>query len=159
MTTIASQHSRRTPRGGSQRTAEEWVRDLGDIPLNRILLTPAPGTATEAELLRLLEVDKQLCELVDGTLVEKPVGFFESQIAAALISFLMDFVIPRRLGAISGGDGPLRLAEGLVRLPGVAFVARERFVGKLPLEPIPSIAPDLAVEILSPSNAPREIER
>jgi energy-coupling factor transporter ATP-binding protein EcfA2 len=40
-------------------------------------LRPWPGTATEADLLRLVERDKRLCELIDGTLVEKPVGLIE----------------------------------------------------------------------------------
>jgi Uma2 family endonuclease len=120
--------------------------------------TPKPGSATEVDLLRKVEVDKQLCELVNGTLVEKPMGFYESLLAAALIRILGTFVEARNLGVVSAGDGPMRLRVGVVRLPDVAFVSRERFEGKLPLEPIPSIAPDLAVEVLSESNTRKEIE-
>jgi Uma2 family endonuclease len=140
------------------RTAADWLRDLGDVPLERILWSPRPGTATEADLLRKVEVDKQLCELVNGTLVEKPMGFYESLVAAALIRIIGTFVEARKLGVISAGDGPMRLRIGVVRLPDVAFIARERFQGKLPLEPIPSIAPDLAVEVLSESNTRKEID-
>src|SRR5256885_666916 len=64
------------------RTVADLVHELGDIPANRILLQPAPGTATEADLLRALDgANKVLCELVNGTLVEKPMGFQESRIA------------------------------------------------------------------------------
>jgi Uma2 family endonuclease len=140
-------------------TATEWLDDLGDVPLRRILFTPWPGTATEADLLRLAERGKRLCELINGTLVEKTMGFYESQVALALAYFLMNFVLPRRLGSVSGEAGMLRLAQRVVRMPDVAFISHQRFRGKLPLEPIPSIAPDLAVEILSESNTRKEMDR
>src|SRR5882672_3134055 len=79
--------------------AAEWLHSLGDIPLERIIVDPPPGMATEADLLRLVERDKRLCELIDGTLVEKPVGFWEGQIAAQLIIILGNFVNTHRLGA------------------------------------------------------------
>ena len=53
----------------------------GLVLLSRIRFDPWPGTATEADLLRFVERDKRLCELIDGTLVEKPVGWEESAIA------------------------------------------------------------------------------
>ena len=50
----------------------EWLASLGNVPMERIIFNPLPGTATETDLLRLIERDKRLCELIDGTLVEKP---------------------------------------------------------------------------------------
>ena len=47
--------------------AAEWLHSLGDVPLERIIVDPPPGTAAEADLLRLVEGDKRLCELIDGT--------------------------------------------------------------------------------------------
>lgn len=41
---------------------------LGHIPLQRIRCHPAPGTATEAEVLVHFHGEKRLCELVDGVL-------------------------------------------------------------------------------------------
>src|SRR5216117_2747372 len=137
------------PSGARYRTAAEWLEDLGDVPLSRVIFDPLPGTATERDLLYKCEVEKQLCELINGTLVEKPMGFYESMVAAALIQALMNFVTPRRLGAVTGEAGTMRLAPGRVRLPDVAFTSVARFAGKTPLEPIPSIAPDLAVEVWS----------
>jgi Uma2 family endonuclease len=138
----------------------EWLHDLGDIPLERIIMDPWLGTATEADLLRKVEVEKQLCELVDGTLIEKPMGYLESRIAAALIEFLGAFVRRHKLGHVTGEAGLMRLSRGLVRIPDVAFVSFERFPnGKIPRAPIPSLAPDLAVEILSKSNTAREMKR
>lgn len=60
--------------------AEEYVgsmadllQQLGDVPLHRIRVRPAPGTATEQDVLDALEgPQKRICELVDGVLIEKP---------------------------------------------------------------------------------------
>ena len=52
--------------------AAQWLRAFGDVPLERINFDPWPGTATGADLLVYVERDKRLCELIDGTLMEKP---------------------------------------------------------------------------------------
>jgi Uma2 family endonuclease len=54
----------------------------------------------------------------------------------------------------------MRLLPGLIRIPDVAFVRWARFPeGRLPREPIPSVAPDLAIEVLSESNTAAEMLR
>src|SRR4051794_29260175 len=83
-------------------TAVEWLDDLGDVPLERIIFTPWPGMATEADLLQKVEVEKRLCELVNGTLVEKPVGLYESQVAMWIGHFILQFIAGRHLGIVSG---------------------------------------------------------
>lgn len=45
--------------------AAEWHHALGDVPLERIVFDPVPGTATEADLLRFVERDERLCELIE----------------------------------------------------------------------------------------------
>jgi hypothetical protein len=61
------------------RTADEWLRSLGNVPLERIVFDPLPGTATIEETIHLVDGDEnRAVELVNGTLVEKPVGFKES---------------------------------------------------------------------------------
>ena len=87
-------------------------------------------------------------------------GYRESLLAVFLARILLDFVSPRNLGLVSGADGSVRLFPGLVRIPDVAFASWDRFPGrKIPDEPIPSLAPDLAVEVLSDSNTSAEMER
>lgn len=138
----------------------EWLAALGGVPLERIVFDPWPGTATEADLLVFVERDKRLVELIDNTLVEKPVGYLESFIAGVLIMHLNQFVLPRDLGVVTGEAGMMRLIAGRVRLPDVAFVSFDRLPGRtVPLEPIPSLAPDLAVEVLSESNTKAEIDQ
>jgi Uma2 family endonuclease len=128
--------------------------------LERIRLRPLPGTATEHDVLDIERRENRLCELVDGVLVEKAMGFQESILACALIEFLRAFVRPRKLGLVTGEAGMLRLSSRLVRIPDVAFVSWGRLPGRrLPSEPIPHLAPDLAVEVLSQSNTAREMDR
>lgn len=135
----------------------EWLRAFGDVPLERIIFDPWPGTATEADLLLFVERDKRLCELIDGTLVEKPVGYWEGVIAGYLITALNMFVLPRRLGAVSGADSTMRVVSGRVRLPDVGFTTAARLPKTR--EAIPSLAPELAVEVLSESNTKAEIDQ
>ena len=139
--------------------AAQWHAALGHVPLNRIVFNPPPGTATEQDLLRLADVDDRLCELVDGTLVEKPVGFYESEIAARLIAHLGMVVYPQDRGAITAGDGPIRMASGHVRMPDVSYVSFADVPGgRVPAAAIPTVPPTIAAEVLSPSNTRREIE-
>jgi Uma2 family endonuclease len=132
---------------------------LGDIPIERVRIPPLPGQATEADVLAALEQpQKRVCELIDGTLVEKAMGFRESQLALFLAGFLNAFVIPRNLGIVSGADGMMRLFAGRVRIPDIGFASWDRFPNRRrPPEPIPDLAPDLAVEVLSESNTRAEM--
>ena len=141
-------------------TLQDLVDRLGGIPLSRILARPAPGLATEADLLQENGGNRRLCELVDGTLVEKGMGLRESLLAGVILTMLREFVVPRNLGLVAGPDGTVRLFPGLVRVPDVAFVSWSRVPGgKVPQEAIPQLAPDLAVEVLSPSNTKAEMQR
>ncbi|HKI31029.1 MAG TPA: Uma2 family endonuclease [Gemmataceae bacterium] len=137
----------------------ELVEQLGDIPLERIRVRPPIGTATEADVLAALEAPrKRLCELIDGVLVEKAMGYSESVLAAHLIVLLDGFVRPRNLGLVTAPDGTIRLWAGRVRIPDVAFFSWDRVPGRrVPVEPIPTLAPDLAIEVLSRSNTPAEM--
>ncbi len=142
------------------RTLDDLLQRLGSVPPNRVRLTPMPGLATEKDVLTVDDREGRLCELVDGVLVEKTVGYRESLLACALIAALEDFVTKRSLGLVSGEAGFLRLFPGLVRIPDVAFVSWNRLPGQeVPTEPIPDLAPDLVVEILSRGNTAQEMAR
>jgi Uma2 family endonuclease len=141
------------------RTAADWWDALGEVPLSRIVFDPWPGTATEADVIRLDDHEDRLCELIDGTLVEKAMGFEESVLASRIVYFLLSFVVPRKLGLVSGEAGMMRLFAGRVRIPDVAFVSFDRLPNrKSPGVPIPDLYPDIAVEVLSDSNTRREME-
>ena len=141
-------------------TVADLLVHLDDIPATRIRLDPPPGTATEDDLLRLHDRENRLCELVDGVLVEKPMGFYESRLAVVIVQLLANFADSHDLGIVAGADGMVRLAPGLVRIPDVSFVCWEQLPdGRVPRDPIPDLSPDLAVEVLSRGNTPREMRR
>jgi Uma2 family endonuclease len=97
---------------------------------------------------------------VDGTLVEKTVGFPEAFLASEILGEIRAFVRKNHLGIAVGPDGMVRLVEGLVRIPDVSFFSWERLPGgRVPRSPIPHLAPDLAVEVLSKSNTRKEMKR
>ncbi|MFN0051720.1 MAG: Uma2 family endonuclease [Planctomycetales bacterium] len=139
-------------------TVADIAARFGPMPLWRIRTDPAPGTATEADVLRIFAREKRLCELVDGILVEKAVGFKESLLAVWISTLLNNYVRRHRLGFVAGADGMFKIAPHLVRIPDVSFVARTRVPGgKCPEEPVPRLAPNLAVEVLSASNTRKEM--
>ncbi len=141
-------------------TVADLHKRLGEVPLDRILMKPAPGTATEEDVIAAGTKTKRLCELVDGVLVEKTMGFKESYLASFLLTVLFEFVRSRNLGLVTGMDGCIRLFPGQVRIPDVAFVSWDRIPGRsFPKKPIPDLVPDLAVEVLSASNTKGEMTR
>jgi Uma2 family endonuclease len=140
------------------KTLADLQRRLGGVPLDRIRFRPWPGTATVQDLLDVGAREGILCELVEGVLVEKAMGFSEAGLAALIIELLNTFVRPRNLGIVTGPDGTVELMAGLVRIPDVAFTRWDRLPGRrYPAAPVPHLAPNLAIEVLSESNTPGEM--
>ena len=104
-------------------TLADLLEQLGGIVPERVRFRPPPGTATEQDVLEVEAHEDRLCELVDGVLVEKAMGWRESLLASVLITLLSNFVRPRNLGLVTGEAGMVRLASGLVRIPDVAFIS------------------------------------
>lgn len=141
-------------------TAADLHDHLGHIPLHRIRLYPPPGTAVLADVLAVQEQEDRLCELVDGVLVEKAMGYYESRLALLIGYFLEVFLQLHDLGIVLGADGMLQLLHDQVRIPDVSFLSWVHFPDReLPSEPIPRLVPDLAVEVLSASNTAQEMNR
>jgi Uma2 family endonuclease len=141
-------------------TVAELLKKLGGIPAERVQLDPPPGTATEKDILAIEQREGRLCELVEGTLVEKTMGWTESLLAGWLIHLLYLFLDKHDLGILTGEQGPFRLWPGLVRMPDVAFISWDQLPNrKIPKKAIPDLYPDLAVEVLSRKNTKAEIDR
>ena len=141
-------------------TWADRLYDLGNIPASRIRMEPAPGTATMEDVTRLRDTEGRLYELVDGTLVEKAMGWQESLLAGVLLHWLHVYLDDNPLGVATGADGMTRLFGDTVRGPDVAFVAWQRLPqGQIPRAPIPDLVPNFVVEVLSPSNTYAEMSR
>jgi Uma2 family endonuclease len=138
-------------------TVAELLDRLG-VPPERVRLKPAPGTATEQDVLDVWNREKRLCELVDGTLVEKTVGYLEGCLATWISHLILQYLGHHDLGHCAGSDAMMRIAPHMVRIPDVSFVSWNRLGGRTtPQEPIPDLCPDLAIEVISSSNRPAEM--
>jgi Uma2 family endonuclease len=139
-------------------TVADLYRRFGPIPFERIRQNPPPGCGTVDDVVRLNDHEDRLYELVDGILVAKTMGLDESCIAINIGTLLNIFVRPRGLGLVAGADGTIQLDINLVRIPDVSFTSWERVPGReVPKDPVPLLVPDLAVEVISRSNTPKEM--
>jgi Uma2 family endonuclease len=144
----------------SIKTVADLLRRLGGVPADRVRVLPRLGNATLQDVIDIQQKEGRLCELVDGVLLEKTMGYTESQLAMYLGVILTTFVNSRNMGIVTGTDGTVELMPDLVRIPDVAFTSWGRMPGRRrPLEPIPRLSPNLAVEVLSRSNTPGEMAR
>lgn len=142
------------------RTAADLLEGLGGISPARVRLHPAPGKATERDVIAVHDRENRLCELVDGALVEKVMGFDESRFAILLGAYLVNYLDRDDQGTVVGADGMMKLFAGLVRIPDVAFISWERFPKrKRRRGEIPLVVPDLVVEVLIEGNTPKEMAR
>jgi Uma2 family endonuclease len=95
-------------------------------------------------------------ELLSGAIIAMPGNLRASELAIFIAAALLAWVRPRNLGYITGADGGFQVAEDTVLAPDVAFIARER-TPSLSWHGFGQIAPDLAVEIVSPTDRQRDI--
>lgn len=141
-------------------TAVDLVERFGPISLDRVRTNPPPGSATEQDVIDIHDRENRLCELLEGTLLEKTMGSLESYLGVLVCRVLGQFVEDNDLGVVLGADGMVRLARGLVRIPDVSFISWQRLPGRVfPREDIWTLVPDLAVEIISRHNTREEMDR
>ena len=139
------------------KTLGEVLHELGDISPNRIAMPV--GTATEKDVIDAMEAaDKRLYELVDGVLVEKIMGVYESLLGMKCGHYLLAYLEDHDRGLVFGADGPFRIRVGRIRFPDVCFISWDRLPGEeLPEDPILDASPNLAIEVISKGNTPREM--
>lgn len=112
---------------------------------------------TAAELLELPS-GKSRYELVEGELITmSPAGAEHGEVAAEIGARLRNYVREHRLGKTYAAETGFQLGQSpdTVRAPDLAFVRAERVVSVRTYFPG---APDLAVEVLSPSDRASEVE-
>jgi len=113
----------------------------------------APTQYTVEEFLELPE--HELYELVDGRLEEINVSNLSSAVAVKVIARLDNYVSSRKLGWVFSSESYYRCFPKKIRnarKPDVSFIAQERLPANWMEEGLFSIAPDLAVEVLSPND-------
>jgi Uma2 family endonuclease len=119
----------------------------------------AKRTYTPLDLLRM--PDSARFELVDGELVERNVSVLSSLVEGFAYNKLQNhcqasdagYVWPGTLGIQCFRDTPAK-----VRKPDTSFVRKERFSPQYLADGFLSIAPDLAVEVVSPGDLAYEVD-
>jgi Uma2 family endonuclease len=118
-----------------------------------------PTLYTPEDLLTMPDGD--LYELVDGKLVERNMGAWSSYVGTRLLRRLGNFSEDHFLGWVFGSDASYQCfphRPRLVRKPDISFIR----LGRLPGERAPQghtlIAPDLAVEVISPNDLAYDID-
>jgi Uma2 family endonuclease len=140
-------------------TAADLQQQLGGIPLERIRVVPPPGLATDDDAMRVQDREGRTCEVIDGVLVEKAMGYFEARVATVLLFLIEQFLEKHDLGIVVGPDGLVRISSTRSRAPDAVFFSWDKFPGRvLPAAAVPSLVPNLAVEVLSRGNTRTEIE-
>jgi Uma2 family endonuclease len=123
------------------------------------VLEPPQIRYTPQDLLTMQDGDHY--ELVDGELVEKDMGALSSRVAGNVLRAIGNFAETQQLGETFDSECGYQCfldAPGKVRRPDVSFIRAERLSpDQIPDGHIP-IAPDLAVEVVSPNDQFYEVE-
>ena len=107
-------------------------------------------TYTPADLLAM--PDSSGVELVDGNLVEKPVSALSAFVETKILARLENFCDARKTAVVLSSTNGIQCfpnEPNKVRKPDAAVFKRERFTREHLMEGFVSIAPDLAVEVVS----------
>jgi Uma2 family endonuclease len=105
--------------------------------------------------------DIEWYEVIDGVRVEREsMGGFEMVLASWLCHLITSFAAGKKLGlAVNEVLFVLNASHNLQRRPDMAFVSYARWsTSVVAREPARNVVPDLAIEILSPTNLAEEID-
>lgn len=122
-------------------------------------VSTATKPVTGEELLEMPGMD--LCELVEGAIKQmSPAGRQHGRIESKLSRYLDEFVADRDLGEVMVGKVGIYTGRDpdTVRAADVLFISHERLKKASP-EGYLDVAPELIVEIMSPTNKWEEVRR
>ena len=113
---------------------------------------------TDREFMALPD-DGSRYEIVDGELIDMGnSGALHGYVCSLLLTALMGYVLPKKLGVILDSSTAFKMKSGNKRSPDISFFAKERLQG---MTELPSGfldgAPDLVVEVLSSGNTVEEM--
>jgi len=114
---------------------------------------------TAAELEQLPDDDSVRIELDEGELITMPpAGMDHGNYEIEIGRLLANFVRMHDLGKVYGAETGFRLTADTVRAPDAAFVRKQR-LADVHRQGFGRGAPDLAVEVFSPSDSVRQLMR
>jgi Uma2 family endonuclease len=105
---------------------------------------------TEQEFMDLPK-DGRKWELVDGEAQEVPTSFEHDAIIINLVMLMGTYA--KGKGFLTAGQAGFRMTDRNIRCPDFSFTRRERIPGGKPPPTFGVVAPDLCVEVISPSES------
>jgi len=110
------------------------------------------------EMVQLPENADKHFELIFGEIIEKMVSHPDSStIASNIMIELGGYVKRNKLGRMTGADGGYIIGEHRF-IPDVAFITHEKAQAKI-IAGYRDALPDLAIEVISPTDTPHEIAK
>jgi Uma2 family endonuclease len=104
--------------------------------------------------------DGRKYELLEGEILVSPTGFRHGYIGIRLAAVLMDFALKNGLGVAVDSSTGFRMKSGDCLSPDVSFVRKERLPKtEEALGRFFEGGPDLAVEVISPGERKKPVER
>jgi Uma2 family endonuclease len=111
---------------------------------------------TEDEFMRLPD-DGRKYELVDGEAKVVPASYTHNIIEATVISMIRPYA--KGHGYVAGSQAGFRMISGNIRCPDCSFMLKSRLPDGKPSQGFQEGAPDLCIEILSPSEEQADVQR
>ena len=121
-----------------------------------IMTTKVP--ATLQDLLNTPK-DGNKYELVDGEILVSPAGMRHSEVISNIIGLIWEFLQKNPIGKVYGSDVGIMFPSGNVRSPDVTYVRNTKLPGGESPETFGELIPDLAVEVLSPTDSLKQLGR
>jgi Uma2 family endonuclease len=116
------------------------------------------GSATIQDLLNTPK-DGRKYELVDGEILVSPAGMRHSEVALRIAGLIWEFLERNPIGKVYSSDVGIAFPNGNVRSPDVTYVSLAKLPGGRSPDTFGEVIPDLAVEVLSPSDSLKELGR
>ena len=128
-------------------TQQAQMTVLGTEPITADQLLEMYGKGMRGELIRGV-----FCETMAA-------GMKHGEIVVNLSGYLREIVKPNRLGRLMASDSGVRVESDpdTVREPDIAYFSRERLPLDTEVSGYAEVAPDLVVEVSSPSDSPRQL--
>jgi Uma2 family endonuclease len=118
-----------------------------------------PAVIEPEDLLRMPDGDHY--ELIDGRPQEKPIGAKSDEIGGLLLTHFNNFIRLKKLGRAYQSQTGFQCFPGKpkqVRMPDTSFVSAGRLPDDRSPEGYIQVAPDIAVEVISPNETYEEVE-
>jgi len=116
---------------------------------------------TGEEFFRMGEEATMGLELIDGKIVGQnmPTGYRHGDIELTLGSILRAYVLSKKLGKVLSGEVGIYIRRNpdAVRAPDLLYISQARF-GRVQSQSYLDVAPELVVEIMSPSDTWSEVK-